>query len=1065
MALNSVKLKNGLTVHVNDHVYLAPEHLGEPYYIGRVMEFCPGSDGMEARIAWYNRPKDVMNPQHYDPALLLATLNSDMNPVSCIQGKCKVIHRYYIPKDQFNTYRRTPDQFYYSQLYDRYMQRIFDLLPCETIQNVPKDILDALTKRYQFIIVEQGKVRELTSAPRACTGCQSWCSSTDSVKCAGCQKFFHMTCVSPPLIRKPSKGFAWQCGTCSKLALDDQSKANPPDPRIIRSSLPSTRRTTRSRSQQHTSNTTPASATTPATPTPSVMNGAITKPTKPKLDLFSDPCQITTTNLWPFRYYGIHTTIKDIEDAEDRIYPLATGRIGARYQANVPETLSPDDWYSDHAVEILSPPLDPKQLDSQQKLKRGRPIRPREENDRDPAMAIERGTDETVTLLFKQPTQLDDEALNTYMTEVRALPSPISSTSPDLYDIALHLLQVNKGDTQTALAQFKEWTDFPYCTSWSYDEIKAFEHSISNHGHDLHAMKQYLTSKTMPEIVRFFYQWKKSNRYKSVYSHWTEVYRPTKQLKSWNRSLFDCLIDRRQLKDEHFVNALVNNNIASSPSPLSTSNTPHIGMSTSPKTNGHRAHGDDDADYDDDASRVTPRPRPVPPSKKNLPSATSSRSVRTSSRISTLNSRPTYYESDVDDDESSDDGAFTLDIPPKTSSTTKAMTNGSSVPMDVVETEDDVDVDPNVIPTSAHFTPFCANCRATQSTQWRRCPGDLNRKRVVFDKVLCQDCGIYWLKYGLMRSVTCSAPSTSPQPSRSGSPVKSDPSNGKRALPEPDQALETKRPKKEENMMCAVCFGMLYARRFISCQSCYMDVHDDCYGIDRPRNPNWVCDTCQNKRRPRISYEYECRLCGQAAEAHLDPLKPTSGFYWTHITCALFFAETKFVDTSSLKPVEFVGAIPNSCRDKTCEVCLAAGVGACVTCSHEGCGRTFHAHCAVQSPESYSVGFVLSPPTSDDEPVVAEGLFHKRSPAGVMKPTIYCSDHRPDKSAYHFYGLQTRTVHARSWIEVYAQMYKSIDPESTPAMRRYTAWLKRNDVPTDLYPPYYTQKCNEPALV
>jgi hypothetical protein len=51
--------------------------------------------------------------------------------------------------------------------------------------------------------------------------------STSSVKCAGCQKSFHMSCLSPPLTRKPSKGFAWQCAFCSKVDSDDSDASSP----------------------------------------------------------------------------------------------------------------------------------------------------------------------------------------------------------------------------------------------------------------------------------------------------------------------------------------------------------------------------------------------------------------------------------------------------------------------------------------------------------------------------------------------------------------------------------------------------------------------------------------------------------------------------------------------------------------------------------------------------------------------------------------------------------------------------------------------------------------------
>lgn len=160
-----------------DHVYLAPEHLGEPYYIGRVMEFVTSHKrkGLLARIAWFNRPKDVINRKSADPCLLVATMHSDVNPVSSIRGKCTVTHKYYVPKDQMDSYRKEPDNFYYNQLYDRYIQRVYDVVPCETVQNVPTDTLEALKSRYQFIVVEQGKASEFTTAKRMCCVCQEWC--------------------------------------------------------------------------------------------------------------------------------------------------------------------------------------------------------------------------------------------------------------------------------------------------------------------------------------------------------------------------------------------------------------------------------------------------------------------------------------------------------------------------------------------------------------------------------------------------------------------------------------------------------------------------------------------------------------------------------------------------------------------------------------------------------------------------------------------------------------------------------------------------------------------------
>jgi len=41
-------------------------------------------------------------------------------------------------------------------------------------------------------------------------------SSPDTVQCDRCKKYFHMACVQPPLIAKPSRGYGWTCAPCSR---------------------------------------------------------------------------------------------------------------------------------------------------------------------------------------------------------------------------------------------------------------------------------------------------------------------------------------------------------------------------------------------------------------------------------------------------------------------------------------------------------------------------------------------------------------------------------------------------------------------------------------------------------------------------------------------------------------------------------------------------------------------------------------------------------------------------------------------------------------------------------
>lgn len=46
------------------------------------------------------------------------------------------------------------------------------------------------------------------------------------------------------------------------------------------------------------------------------------------------------------------------------------------------------------------------------------------------------------------------------------------------------------------------------------------------------------------------------------------------------------------------------------------------------------------------------------------------------------------------------------------------------------------------------------NCLTNESDIWRRSPSDIDRKRKVFKQVLCDDCGIYWLKYAKTKPIS-----------------------------------------------------------------------------------------------------------------------------------------------------------------------------------------------------------------------------------------------------------------------------------------------------------------------
>jgi hypothetical protein len=115
------------------------------------------------------------------------------------------------------------------------------------------------------------------------------------------------------------------------------------------------------------------------------------------------------------------------------------------------------------------------------------------------------------------------------MQKVRKLENiPLKEYSADRLDRGLLELERNDYDTVQALVNMSQLTgdDFQHVVEWGQKEIDAFEQSIREHGHDLNFAKLFVKTKTMADIVRFFYQWKKTDRYETVYSEWTKIYRP-----------------------------------------------------------------------------------------------------------------------------------------------------------------------------------------------------------------------------------------------------------------------------------------------------------------------------------------------------------------------------------------------------------------------------------------------------------------------------------------------------------------------------------------------------------
>lgn len=144
------------------------------------------------------------------------------------------------------------------------------------------------------------------------------------MKCIMCLGFHHMLCINPPMLKKPSKGFAFQCALCSKLAMDSSSQPTTTSPTALQKHTSSINiHTSASTSGQNSPRGSPKQkAVTTLAVAPTANGGAKSSQSNAKKSTRQDPYLIPTapltpqdqkmSHMWPFRYFGTHADIQDI---------------------------------------------------------------------------------------------------------------------------------------------------------------------------------------------------------------------------------------------------------------------------------------------------------------------------------------------------------------------------------------------------------------------------------------------------------------------------------------------------------------------------------------------------------------------------------------------------------------------------------------------------------------------------------------------------------------------------------------------------------------------------------
>ena len=344
--------------------------------------------------------------------------------------------------------------------------------------------------------------------------------SHDSVDCSDCKLTYHMNCVTPPVTKKPSRGFGWSCAACSRRHEKKLHARNTP------SILNEVELDDDDLNDELAEEEEAADTTQSCTPVVDAVEDHHVQGTVE---------QIHQASLWPYRYLGQHCKVEDALDYDDRIYPRASSRIGPRHQATVPPWPGRPVKY-EPVIEFKKTKRDSKMSKELQAAleaqKHRRETRPKWIQDEPPGYTV-RGEDHdendpnsTSTLLWKPPSYdtLPDEVLKKYMERALAMAPTIGvpDKSTNLQHIALTTLYANEFDTvkgletlsKTPIENFKE-------PNFTTAEQKKFEDAVIKYGQDLHSVTKHMKTRKHGDIVRHYYIWKKTDRGKQIWGDYS----------------------------------------------------------------------------------------------------------------------------------------------------------------------------------------------------------------------------------------------------------------------------------------------------------------------------------------------------------------------------------------------------------------------------------------------------------------------------------------------------------------------------------------------------------------
>ncbi|OAA43215.1 BAH-domain containing protein [Metarhizium rileyi] len=996
---------DGTVLEPNDHVYLVCEPPGEPYYLGRIMEFLHVHAKGEVskrvdsvRINWFYRPKDI-GRKNTDTRLLFATMHSDISPLTALRGKCEIRHRVEI--DSLEAYRRTPDSFWYEKLYDRYIQKNYDLIPTSTIVNVPDKVKKVLDERWKFVLVEQGRGKELTSAVKLCKRCSGYCASNDSVDCAVCQNTYHMNCVKPPLLKKPSRGFAWSCAACSRAqerklearntpngtdangdgddddALDDDEDDNLG---II------TDRTTPADNEDHPHGT---------------------------------AAQIYQASLWPWRYLGMHCKPEDALDYDDRIHPRASTRIGPRHQANVGawpgrpiEYVKPLETRKGRGA----PKLSKEAQVAQEAEKALRTKRPKWVQDEPPGYQV-RGEDldeadpaATSTRLWVPPpsdTVNEDDVIG-YMTKAQGMAKKLNlpERSTNLQDVALETLFRQYYDLASALKAFADTKrDLFKEPTLTPTEHRKFEEGVAKYGSELHLVMKHVKSMTPGQVVRWYYTWKKTERGKQVWGSYSG--RKGKKLAKKEEtaaskaaddvadadddSAFDT--EKAAVQKRSFICLFCESQdcrqwrrAPASQGPLS-----EVGGKATNKDKGHQSVVALCRRCAELWRRYAVRYEP--------PEDLIKKAGQSGAKIW----KKKQEEELLKEIQIAEDLGL---MSPYRSSTPAAPVNGPEPPRKKLKGAPERDADAAVSDAGSNTTVSRKKDKTADTTPVPDMPKPRTLPCAICDQMeplgdqhlSCKECRltVHRLCYGVMDNRN----------------------QGKWIC---DMCANDKSPQVSIQYKCVLCPVEYTEQDFIE-QPKLTHHKKKMSDKDREREKLEV----QQARKAAEFYRKRQEDLNRPVNPR-EPLKRTADNNWVHVTCAVWTPEVKFGNAKALEPSEGIPSIPRARYDEVCQV--------------------YHVECARQN--GHLLAFDITPVKSSRRDQF--NIVTMNGESGIMSAVLWCKDHIPTKTIAHKMYDVVNNESRLNALQLYVQNYKQADLTLTGTVRKANLMMtaaKMSGLPT-----------------